>query len=276
VILNSKHSKSLLFACLLLPVSAVLAQAPATLNLTGKLRDFREVVNGTDRSNPLTHPDFNDRNCGLFTGAVAPTISTAGAVGDTAIFNMDNREPVLVNGYGNGGTRCYESQAHFTDWFNDKTMNRPFLTDLVFTRQTDGTYVFDDGSYFPLDNNSGEFRNLPGRTDATFGHLNSCCLDHNFGFTLEFHATFTYIAGTNQVFNFRGDDDVWVFVNGRLAIDLGGVHGALTQGFNLDAIAGSHGLVNGQDYVLDFFFAERHTTQSNFEITTTISCFDPQ
>lgn len=278
MILNFNHSKSLLFACVLLPVSALLAQAPATLNLTGKLRDFREVVNGNDRSHPLTHPDFNDRVCGLITGAVAQTISTAGAIGDTTVFPMDNREPVLINNYGgaSSGTRCYESPAHFTDWFNDKTMNRPFLTDLVFTRQANGTYVYDNAAYFPLDNNSGQYRNLPGRTDVTFGHLNTGTTSgvnvatHNYGFTMEFHATFTYIAGTNQVFSFRGDDDVWVFVNGRLAIDLGGVHTAMSGSFNLDAIATSHGLVNGQDYILDFFFAERHTIESNLRITTTI------
>jgi fibro-slime domain-containing protein len=78
------------------------------------------------------------------------------------------------------------------------------------------------------------------------------------------------------VFGFEGDDDLWVFVNDQLGIDLGGVHGPLSGQIDMDALAGQLGLQIGGMYDLDFFFAERHTTQSNFEITTTISCFDPQ
>lgn len=59
-------------------------------------------------------------------------------------------------------------------------------------------------------------------------------LAHNYHFTYELHTTFTYAMG--QTFTFTGDDDLWVFINGKLAI----------------------------------FFAERHTTESNFRIDTSI------
>ena len=72
-------------------------------------------------------------------------------------------------------------------------------------------------------------------------------------------------------FNFTGDDDLWVFVNGKLAIDLGGVHGPMAGNVDMDAQANNLGLEIGQVYDIDFFFAERHTTQSNFTITTTIA-----
>jgi fibro-slime domain-containing protein len=49
-------------------------------------------------------------------------------------------------------------------------------------------------------------------------------------------------------------------------IDLGGVHGAIEQFVDLNRL----GLVDGQDYELSFFFAERHRTQSNFKMTTNL------
>jgi hypothetical protein len=51
-----------------------------------------------------------------------------------------------------------------------------------------------------------------------------------------------------------------------LVIDLGGVHGAMSAGVALDSL----GLTSGNDYSFDLFFAERHTTQSNFRIDTSI------
>ena len=65
---------------------------------------------------------------------------------------------------------------------------------------------------------------------------------------------------------FVGDDDVWVFVNEMLVIDLGGIHGATEQYVDLNRL----GLEDGETYTLDFFFAERHRTQSNFRFQTNL------
>ena len=69
---------------------------------------------------------------------------------------------------------------------------------------------------------------------------------------------------------FSGDDDVFTFINGQLVVDLGGIHASQTQSVNLDTL----GLTPGQEYQLDFFFAERHVTQSHFRIDTTIEFTD--
>jgi fibro-slime domain-containing protein len=65
---------------------------------------------------------------------------------------------------------------------------------------------------------------------------------------------------------------VWVFIDGKLAMDLGGLHGPVAGAINLDTL----GLTVGQQYTLDVFHAERCDSGSNFRIDTSIGCFMPQ
>jgi fibro-slime domain-containing protein len=94
-----------------------------------------------------------------------------------------------------------------------------------------------------------------------------CSKVENYGFSMEMHKMFTYKKG--QVFTFNGDDDVWVFINNKMVIDLGGVHYATTASVNLDTL----GLTEGEQYWFDLFYSERLTAESNIYITTNMQLF---
>ena len=96
---------------------------------------------------------------------------------------------------------------------------------------------------------------------------------HNYHFTYQIAATFGYEPGAGQTFTFTGDDDVWVFFDKQLGIDLGGVHGADSRSVNLDTLFGP-GKAAG-NYSFDFFFAERHTSESNLRIETSLTLLPP-
>lgn len=156
-----------------------------------------------------------------------------------------------------------ESKTSFDQWYRTVDgVNLEFAKTLELTA-TAGDYVFDSESFFPLGPNEGF-----GIAPAPNHHLMS-----NFLFTTEIHVRFTYVSG--QVFTFRGDDDLWIFVNGKLAMDLGSMHAAELGTIDFDAQASELGIVAGQSYDMDIFHAERHTLESNFRFETNISCFEP-
>ena len=89
--------------------------------------------------------------------------------------------------------------------------------------------------------------------------------------TTEIHTFFEYRG--NEKFDFRGDDDVWVYINGRLAIDVSGVHAVSNQFMDLSrpAAVERFNLTIGETYTFDMFQAERQCFESNFKITTTLA-----
>ncbi len=85
-------------------------------------------------------------------------------------------------------------------------------------------------------------------------------------FCFESHATFRYKK--NLKFSFRGDDDIWVFINNKLAVDLGGTHLAAPGYVDLDKFMAADNPKVGDSYPIDIFFCDRRTTMSNVHIKT--------
>jgi fibro-slime domain-containing protein len=194
---------------------------------------------GTVRDFRDDHPDF-EASLGSDPGIVEPLLGP-------------DQKPVYASP---GTTATTHGKTAFDQWYRDVpgvNLARPLALPLTPSAGAPDLFVHDDASFFPID---GELFGNQGRA-------------HNFHFTFEVATAFIYRGG--ETFGFTGDDDLWVFINQRLVIDLGGVHGAESANVALDAVASEIGLMPGHKYSLHLFFAERHTTESRFRLRTTIS-----
>lgn len=212
---------------------ACTAKQPKQPKLTAVLRDFHGTAPDMDRG------DVGEAH---ETGIVA------------AILGADDK-PVYAH---TGPTRTVSGPDSFDLWFRDVPgVNASMVLDMPLAPSgaNNDVYTYRNTEFFPLD-------------DKLFGNEGQ---SHNYAFTAEIATRFRYNGG--ETFTFSGDDDVFVFINRTLAIDIGGIHSPLSRTVVLDEEAGTLGLVRGGVYPMHIFFAERHPIGSDFIVETTISEF---
>ncbi|HVU65337.1 MAG TPA: fibro-slime domain-containing protein [Phycisphaerales bacterium] len=250
---------------------------PPTMTFNAVIRDFKSAG---ERGG---HPDFE-----AFSGSDA----SVGLIQDT--LDSDGK-PVFLSNYGKSGcagftnsagqrimpsmadaskgdkvgtlaantSKQLTSSAAFSQWYRDVAgVNVSKVIPIVLNRVA-GTnrYVFDSATDEPYKTRGGFFP-INGELYGNYSTTGK-----NFHFTTEVSAKFVYSKADNAVFTFTGDDDLWVFINNKLVMDLGGLHAKKDQTLEINRVAG---LEEGKSYDLKIFHAERHTTESNFRIETTL------
>lgn len=135
----------------------------------------------------------------------------------------------------------------------DTTLH-PFLptTGSSTFQQTNTPYFLDSGA---SERDTTSFETLVGR---------------DYSYAMEGHGQFVFNTEDNLYFTFEGDDDVYLFINNKMVMDIGAAHSITKSTFNMNDYIKECGLKDGEMYDFDFYYMERHSYGANIRIETNI------
>ncbi|MCQ2090831.1 MAG: fibro-slime domain-containing protein [Fibrobacter sp.] len=241
--------------------------------------DFGGIYDGNDYT-IVMHPDS--------TGEIQEYKSCQGLVTGMVEDTLVNGLPARVDSLKYPWNKC-SAAREIEKWFvpvevaqdkNGNTYTNGVCRDIDLTLDAEGFWLADiseaheDGGFFPIDDLEylDSAKTVKNPKFDWSNQLTAGGKKHNYSFSMKISAQFQYVKG--QYFEFRGDDDVWVFINNRLVVDIGGCHGPMEGFVDLDTIGQNDPklkLVEGQEYPFHIFFSERNATGSNFKMRTSIN-----
>ncbi len=143
------------------------------------------------------------------------------------------------------------SAGSFEDWYTDTPgVNMTAQARLLFHKDSTGAYEFSSDDFRPIDGKLLE----EGGTSP------------NRNFTYEMDGEFTFQPCTGQFFEFSGDGDAFVYVDGKLVMELAGHGTNVTQYVDLERL----GMEPGSTHNLQFFYASRSCNGGRFEVRTNL------
>ncbi len=196
------------------------------------------------------HPDFQNYN-GTVAHGLVQSILTAGL-------------PIWKDNFGDSTFQSLTGPTQFSQWYQTTPGVNAYVPGVITLTNVGGNlFQFSSTEFFPLDGQG--FNSAGYQVDRSCNPSDPVL--HNFCFTT--HIQYSMLLTDNtQSLSVTGQDDIWVFVNGKLAIDLGGIHGAISGSWiasppNLSIM----GLFLGETVSVDIFQANRHTSCSDFSLT---------
>lgn len=143
-----------------------------------------------------------------------------------------------------------------------------YIGNLKLDYQANGAeFSFHQNNFYPLD--EVEFSKGDVVNNDSHNHL----------FTMSFAVPFTVLKSGNEEFDIVADDDTFVFVGDKLAIDMGGIHEAASGKFTVNeagevyaSVAGEElaytgiNLGNEESSIVRIFHADRNADESVFKI----------